>query len=158
MEAYVGRRGITPLARSVVTRWRSLVNIISWPLYSRKRTAVPVWMFGCPCRDSNPGPSSPYPSHCTDCDSGFTNNNLDQFILHEKAEADTGSVSVLSLVLAVRALLSVSHTNMIIKHVTKFYTGPINFNLGFPLPWASNLLSPRVWCHTALWIRTDISE
>jgi len=58
-------------------------------------------------------------------------------------------VSLLHFVLALRGFffLSVSYTNVIIKHVKKFHIHSTNWNLGFPLPWVSNLLSSCIWRH-----------
>jgi len=61
------------------TTWRWVIHFTPWPLFPQERTSVPTekkagWddlntlkkrqMF-YPCHKSNPGLSSPWPSHCT---------------------------------------------------------------------------------------------
>jgi len=40
MKAYMGSRDINPLIHNLVIRWRSLVSLMLWPLYSHRKSSL----------------------------------------------------------------------------------------------------------------------
>jgi hypothetical protein len=83
MKAYTRSGSISPLMLHLSTRWRYVVSLICWLLTPRKRATGTHWKRGwvssragldtlektwisCPCQDSNPVLSSPWPSYYTD--------------------------------------------------------------------------------------------
>jgi len=46
MKAYMGSRYINPPTHSTVIRWRSLVSLMIWPLYSQRKSPCMNWVVG----------------------------------------------------------------------------------------------------------------
>lgn len=82
-EGIQGRWGVASLILNLNTRWMLVVNLTPSPLYSwgyapqyhcrggriGPRVNLDILeqrKIPCPCWDSDPGSSSPYPSHCAD--------------------------------------------------------------------------------------------